>query len=60
MIQDIKDKKINAIAAFKLDRLIHSVYDIGKLMKFVNDMNVILIAWLMNLILLQMVEWLWE
>ena len=37
MIQDIKDKKINVIVAFKLDRLTRSVYDIEKLMKFVND-----------------------
>lgn len=37
MIQDIKDKKINVIVAYKLDRLTRSVYDIEKLMKFVND-----------------------
>ena len=37
MIQDIKDKKINVIVALKLDRLTRSVYDIEKLMKFVND-----------------------
>ncbi len=37
MLQDIKDKKINVIVAFKLDRLTRSVYDIEKLMKFVND-----------------------
>lgn len=37
MIQDIKNKKINVIVAFKLDRLTRSVYDIEKLMKFVND-----------------------
>lgn len=37
MIQDIKNKKINIIVAFKLDRLTRSVYDIEKLMKFVND-----------------------
>ena len=37
MIQDIKDKKINVIVAFKLDRLTRSVFDIEKLMKFVND-----------------------
>ena len=37
MIQDIKDKKINVIVAFKLDRLTRSAYDIEKLMKFVND-----------------------
>ena len=37
MIQDIKDKKINVIVAFKLDRLTRSVYDIEKLMKFVDD-----------------------
>ena len=37
MMKDIKDKKINVIVAFKLDRLTRSVYDIEKLMKFVND-----------------------
>ena len=37
MMQDVKDKKINVIVAFKLDRLTRSVYDIEKLMKFVND-----------------------
>ena len=37
MIQDVKDKKINVIVALKLDRLTRSVYDIEKLMKFVND-----------------------
>ena len=37
MMQDIKDKKINVIVALKLDRLTRSVYDIEKLMKFVND-----------------------
>jgi site-specific DNA recombinase len=37
MIRDVKDKKINVIVAFKLDRLTRSVYDIEKLMKFVND-----------------------
>ena len=36
-MQDVKDKKINVIVAFKLDRLTRSVYDIEKLMKFVND-----------------------
>ena len=37
MMRDVKDKKINVIVAFKLDRLTRSVYDIEKLMKFVND-----------------------
>ena len=37
MIKDVKDKKINVIVAFKLDRLTRSVYDIEKLMKIVND-----------------------
>ena len=37
MMQDIKDKKINVIVAFKLDRLTRSVYDIEKLMAFVNE-----------------------
>lgn len=37
MMQDVKDKKINVIVALKLDRLTRSVYDIEKLMKFVND-----------------------
>ena len=37
MMQDVKNKKINVIVAFKLDRLTRSVYDIEKLMKFVND-----------------------
>ena len=37
MMRDVKDKKINVIVAFKLDRLTRSVYDIEKLMRFVND-----------------------
>ena len=37
MLEDVKNKKINVIVAFKLDRLTRSVYDIEKLMKFVND-----------------------
>ena len=32
-------KNINAIVAFKLDRLTRSVYDIEKLMKIVNDLD---------------------
>ena len=37
MISDVKNKNINVIVAFKLDRLTRSVYDIEKLMKTVND-----------------------
>ena len=37
MLNDVKNKKINVIVAFKLDRLTRSVYDIEKLMKIVND-----------------------
>ncbi len=37
MMRDVKDKKINVIVAFKLDRLTRSVFDIEKLMKIVND-----------------------
>ena len=37
MIQDVKDKNINVIVAFKLDRLTRSVFDIEKLMKIVNE-----------------------
>lgn len=37
MIEDVKKGNINVIVALKLDRLTHSVYDIEKLMKFVND-----------------------
>ena len=37
MMRDVKDKKINVIVAFKLDRLTRSVYDIEKLMRFVNE-----------------------
>ena len=37
MMQDMRDGKINVIVAFKLDRLTRSVYDIEKLMKFVNN-----------------------
>lgn len=36
MIQDVRDKNINVIVAFKLDRLTRSVYDIEKLMTLVN------------------------
>ena len=35
MIQDIKDKKINVIVAFKLDRLTRSVYDIEKIVRII-------------------------
>lgn len=55
MMKDARNKNINVIVAFKLDRLTRSVYDIEKLI----SKNVILIVWRMNLILLlQMVEWL--
>lgn len=37
IIEDIKNGDANIIVAFKLDRLTRSVYDIEKLMKFVND-----------------------
>lgn len=37
MIEDVKKGNINFIVALKLDRLTRSVYDIEKLMKFVND-----------------------
>ena len=37
MMSDVKNKNINVIVAFKLDRLTRSVYDIEKLMKTVND-----------------------
>ena len=37
MMKDVRDKKINVIVAFKLDRLTRSVFDIEKLMKTVND-----------------------
>ena len=39
MLEDVKNKKINVIVAFKLDRLTRSVYDIEKLMKTVNDLE---------------------
>ncbi len=37
MIEDVKKGNINVIVALKLDRLTRSVYDIEKLMKFVNN-----------------------
>ena len=37
MIEDVKKGNINVIVALKLDRLTRSVYEIEKLMKFVND-----------------------
>lgn len=37
LIEDVKKGNINVIVALKLDRLTRSVYDIEKLMKFVND-----------------------
>lgn len=37
LMKDVKNKTINVIVAFKLDRLTRSVYDIEKLMKIVND-----------------------
>ena len=37
MIEDVKKGNINVLVALKLDRLTRSVYDIEKLMKFVND-----------------------
>ena len=39
MMNDIKDKRINVIVAFKLDRLTRSVFDIEKLMKTVNELE---------------------
>jgi site-specific DNA recombinase len=37
MMRDVKDKNINVIVAFKLDRITRSVFDIEKLMKIVNE-----------------------
>ena len=37
MMRDVRNKNINVIVAFKLDKLTRSVYDIEKLMKIVND-----------------------
>ena len=37
MMQDVRNGNINVIVAFKLDRITRSVFDIEKLMKFVND-----------------------
>ena len=37
IIEDVKEGKANIIVAYKLDRITRSVYDIEKLMKFVND-----------------------
>ena len=39
MLEDVKNKKINVIVAFKLDRLTRSVFDIEKLMKIVNELE---------------------
>ena len=39
MLEDVKNKKINVVVAFKLDRLTRSVFDIEKLMKTVNDLE---------------------
>ena len=39
MLEDIINKNINVIVAFKLDRLTRRVYDIEKLMKIVNDLD---------------------
>ena len=39
MLEDVRNKKVNVIVAFKLDRLTRSVYDIEKLMKIVNDLD---------------------
>ena len=37
MMNDVRNKNINVIVAFKLDRLTRNVYDVEKLMKIVND-----------------------
>ena len=37
MLEDAKNKKINVIVALKLDRLTRNIYDIEKLMRFVNE-----------------------
>ena len=39
MLEDVKNKNINVIVAFKLDRLTRSVFDIEKLMKTVNELE---------------------
>ena len=39
MLEDVKNKKINVIVAFKLDRLTRSVFDIEKFMKTVNELE---------------------
>lgn len=37
LMKDVKDKKINVIVSYKLDRITRSVYDIEKLMNMVNE-----------------------
>ena len=37
LMNDVKNKNVNVIVAYKLDRLTRSVFDIEKLMKIVND-----------------------
>ena len=39
MMTDVKLRNINVIVAFKMDRLTRSVYDIERLINFVNDYN---------------------
>ena len=39
MLEDIRNKNINVIVAFKLDRLTRSVYDMEGIMKFLDENN---------------------
>ena len=39
LLQDIRDKKCNTIVVLKLDRLTRSVYDMGGIMKFLDENN---------------------
>ena len=39
MMNDVRNKNINVIVAFKLDRLTRSVYDMEHIMKFLDENN---------------------
>lgn len=39
LLQDIKNKKCNTIVFLKLDRLTRSVYDMERIMKFLDENN---------------------
>ncbi len=39
LLQDIRDKKVNTIVVLKLDRLTRSIFDLEKIIRFLEENN---------------------